>query len=511
MNKKPINELTLYRFRFVFAYIFLAILTVGLLILNIQTTPAGLSTAEQASAVASNKINFSFGLQTIGPDILNFLKTTDVIDLPYHIMQKLSLQFFGLSPLGVRLPSILLATASAFMMFVLFKNWLRANTAVAMSVILVTSSWFVGIGRIGTPEIMVVFWTSLLVLLASLISQETRNRHLWKALCLLGLALSLYTPYTPYLIMVGILATFLQPHLRYLLRYTEKTSVVIGVFLLVIVLIPLGFNIWRQPGIILQLFAIPATLPGPIEFVKQILSSLSTLVNPFNVNFGVLPHPLIGIPTVALAAIGFVQLVKEWHSVRAHVLLIWLAILTPLIGLSTAENLAVLFVPVMMLCALGTQWMITYWYTIFPLNPYARVFGLLPLALLMASVISFNYSRYFLALPYSSETATQYNQDPTILTNFIASKANKDQRITLIVPDNQVDLYKVDQSVVKNLTVLSISQFTSASKAKHVIVTESEFKSLTPEQYGAFPTDSTSLLVNDRKQDALRFRVYSAP
>ncbi|MGD8373993.1 MAG: glycosyltransferase family 39 protein [Candidatus Woesebacteria bacterium] len=510
MIKKPINELTLYRFRFVFAYILLAILTVGLLILNIQTTPAGLSAAEQASAVASSKINFNFGLQTIGPDILNFLKTTDVVDLPYHIIQKISLYFFGLNPLGVRLPSILLATSSAFMLFVLFKNWLRANTAVVMGIILATSSWFVGIGRIGTPEIMIIFWASLLVLLATLISQETRNRHLWKAFCLLGLALSLYTPYTPYLIMVGILATFLQPHLRYLLRYTEKTSVVIGVFLLLLVLIPLGFNLWREPGTIWQLFAIPSTLPGPIEFLRQILSSLSALINPFNINFGALPHPLIGVPTVALAAIGFVQLIKEWHSVRAHVLLIWLAILTPLMGLSTADNLAVLFVPVMMLCALGTQWMITYWYTIFPLNPYARVFGLLPLALLMASVISFNYSRYFLAMPYASETAALHNQDPTLLTDFISSKSNREQRITLIVADDKIDLYKIDQSVVKNLTVVARSQFAS-TRAQRVIIAEDEFKMLTPEQLAVLPTDSISLIVSDRKQDALRFRVYNAP
>lgn len=502
--------MTLYRYRYVIGYALLSILTVGLLALNFNILPPGLSEGEKTSALASSSVDLTFRIETLGQDILHFLQTTNVVNLPYHLLQKASLEIFGLSPLGVRLPSLIIAGVSAFMLFVLFRRLLLPSAAGVTAVFVATSSWFLSVGHLGTPDVMVMFWGSLIILLATLVSQESRHSHTWKALGLLAVALSLYTPYTAYLFVAVAVATFTQPHLRYVIRYSEKASITLGILLSLIILTPLAFHIWRDPSVVWQLLAIPS-LPDPISFLREFVVALSNLINPFNIAFERNPLPLITIPTTIFALIGLVQLIKEWHSVRSHVLLVWFAVLVPLIGLDTSHNLVVLFVPVMLLCAIGMQSLFKYWYTIFPRNPYARVFGLLPLGLLVITLIQFNYQRYFLAVPFAASTPALYDPDAFILNKTLSSKAHRDQRILLIAPQDKVNLYKIDQTIAKDLVVIPVGEFRATNNATRVIVAESEIAKLTRAQVLLLPKGKTELLVNDRKEDGLRFRIYSTP
>lgn len=512
MNTTPVSELTLYRYRYLIGYTLLVVLSIALLVINFHTLPPGMTASEQASALASSRINLHFRLDSFdnfSGDLLNFLRTTDAVNLPYHLLQKASLQFFGLSPLGVRLPSILAAAASIFMLFGLLRRWLRPNTAILTSLLVATSSWFVSIGRLGTPDSMVIFWTSTLLLLATLISQESRSVHLWRGIGLISFGLSLYTPYTIYLFLGALLATITQPHLRYLVRYASKITLTIGGVIAGVLLVPLVFSLWYHPASAWDFLALPAYLPDPISFVKNFITNVSILINPLHVGFTEIPRPLIAVPTVALAGIGGFQLLKEWHSVRAHVLLVWLALLVPLVGLDPTGHLVVLFVPVMLLCAIGLQQVVAYWYRLFPRNPYARVFGLLPIGLLLFTLIQFNYQRYFLGLPYASSTVAAYNQDPFLLTQTVGSKTYREQRLLLITSPESLELYAIDQTVADKLQVVTPTTFVDTNTATRVIISESAFAALTPNQLSLLPPGKNELIVNDRKDNGLRFRVYS--
>ncbi|HWZ65967.1 MAG TPA: hypothetical protein VNX65_04230, partial [Patescibacteria group bacterium] len=56
MNTNTLRELLLYRYRHALGLILLAVLTVGMLTLNITSLPPGLSANEETSAVASSQI-----------------------------------------------------------------------------------------------------------------------------------------------------------------------------------------------------------------------------------------------------------------------------------------------------------------------------------------------------------------------------------------------------------------------------------------------------------------------
>ncbi|HXH26626.1 MAG TPA: glycosyltransferase family 39 protein [Candidatus Acidoferrum sp.] len=511
MNIRPVSELALYRYRWGISYFLLAALTALLLVLNYANLPAGMSTGEQASTLASNRLAFTLNTSNIVDSLRSVVKTTDVVNLPYHLLQKASLHFFGLSALGVRLPSMAIAGLTAVLFFVLLHRLLRPSTAVVMGVLVVTSSWFVGLGRLGTADCMIVFWTVTILLLATLVSQRTTLAHIWKVLLLLSIGLALYTPYMAFLLLAAAIASIAQPHLRYMVRYTDTSGATLSIIFFAIIWLPLGASIWFDPGTILRLVNISPAIPGPGEFVSNILISLNMLLNPLAVSFNGFPQPLVPLPIAVLGCIGIVCLARDWHSVRSHVFLVWLAVLVPLIGLDTTHNLVTLFVPLMLVAAIGLQALIRYWYVLFPRNPYARVFGLLPLSLLVITLVQFNYQRYFLAMPYVKATAALYNQDPFILTDLLATKLYQSQRLVLVVPSDSTELYSIDTVLAPYLTVVSNGDFTATNNATSVIVAIDSVTSLTAAQQALLPANKQPrLIVNDRSDDSLRFLVYSS-
>ncbi len=470
---RPINELTLYRYRHLIGYTLLVILTVGLLLLFVARIPTGFSQGEEASALASSQITFD----------KTFLDHTHTVDLPYHLAQWTSLKFFGLGAIGVRLPSLIFGALSMLFILLLLRRWLQENVAISWGILIATSAWFLALGRSGTPEIMAVFWTSLILLLATLVSQQSKGYQAWKALSIIAIGLSFYTPLMAYLFAASALATAFQPHLRYVLRYAEKTSISLGVLVFVAVLIPLGWNIWRDPAVVRELLAIPGNFPGAFQFFRDLWSAAGTLINPFKPSVSTFITPLIDIPILTLATVGLIRTIMDYHSVRSYVLLLWLAALTPAIGLNPT-HLTIVFVPIMLLGGIGMQSLFRYWYDLFPRNPYARVFGLLPILLLMASIVGLNYQRYFTGMSYARSTADVYNQDPILLHDMLNTKSYRDQHIVLITTPDRKPLYQIDQAVAKNLAIVTPANFDGAQTANNVIVDIDAEPQLTIAQHG---------------------------
>jgi 4-amino-4-deoxy-L-arabinose transferase-like glycosyltransferase len=495
---RPINELTLYRYRYLIGYGLLAILSVGLLLLFVGKVPAGFSSAEEASALASSQITFD----------QSFLPSTNTIDLPYHLIQHFSLKLFGLGTLGVRLPSLIFAALGMVFLLLVLRRWLQENVAIAWGILIATSTWFLMLGRTGAPDIMLVFWTSLILLLATLVSQQSKGYQVWKALLLASIALSFYTPLMAYLFIASALAAMSQPHLRYILRYAEKTSLTLGTILFVALLLPLAWHVWRDPIILRDLLAIPAKLPGAITFFRDLGIAVGSIINPFQYSIGTIITPLLGIPTIAFATVGLIRTINDYHSVRSYVLLLWLAVLTPVIGLNPNYP-HVMFVLVMLLGAIGTQVFFRYWYDLFPRNPYARVFGLLPLALLLVSTINFNYQRYFTGVVYARSSVQLYDPNPLLLHDTLASKAYRNQNIVLVTTPDRKQLYEIDKAIAKNLKVTTPSQYAPDASANNIILDVGAESQLTNDQRAALPKTTSRLLVTDRKDDALRFRIYT--
>ena len=304
-----------------------------------------------------------------------------------------------------------------------------------------------------------------------------------------------------YLFAAVALASVAQPHLRYLLRESNRVNLFIGGFFFVMMLVPLGWGVYQNPDIARVLLAVPVALPDPLQFLRDLLHAASALLNPFNSSTGEVILPTMSVVSVALLLMGGARLLRDFHSVRAHVLLIWAAILLPVIALNP-NSLAVAMIPAFLVITIGLNQIIRYWYRLFPRNPYARLFGLLPLAVLIVSIVQVNYQRYTFGMAYSAQSGNTFVPDAFLAQDEI-EKA-KAGSVTLVVPENQRPLYEV-----------------MAGRSKTVVVTSGAFAQqrpgtwvVMPQEVGPLgttvpmPKPPSKMVVSDRKADSLRFVVY---
>lgn len=487
MNIRPVSEWTLYRLRFVLAYGLLAITAVTLLLLYGNMIPPGLGPSEQQSVVASHGVVFD-------------KPPTDIVDLPYHALQKLSVDWLGVTPLGVRLPSLVFGALTALCMTLVLRRWFSTNVAILASIIFITSSWFLGAARLGAPIVMIPFWTSLLLLTATYVSQQTKHWKWWRVAFCMAAAISIYTPFMAYLFVTAGLASVAQPHLRYLLRESNRVNLFIGGFFFVLLLAPLGWGIYQNPDVARELLAIPATLPDPFQFLRDFIRAASALINPFAASTGEIIFPAISIVSVALLLMGGARLLRDFHSVRAHVLLIWAAVLLPVIGLNP-NNIASVMIPAFLVITIGLNQIIRYWYRLFPRNPYARLFGLLPLALLIFSIVQVNYNRYTFGMLYSAQAGVVFVPDAFLVQQEVQKASGN---ITIVVPDNQRAIYEVIASRTKGALVANPQSAQDRGGAWIVSATQH----LALHNNVKMPATPIKLVVTDRKADSLRFIVW---
>lgn len=483
---RPVTEWFLYKHRYRVGYALLAT-AVGLyLLLHTSLVPPGLGASESASIITAAHISLTE-------------LPTNIVDLPYLLVQKFSVMFLGVTPLGVRLPSLIFGGLTALCLMFLLKRWFPRNIAMLAAIIALTSAWFIGTARLGTPVIMVPFWTSLILLAATFISQQTPHWKWWKVVLAFAAALSLYTPFMGYIFAAALVAGFSQPHLRYLIRKSTSFHMTLGTALFLLILAPLGWGLYKNPGQAWQLLAVPSNLPGPLQFGQDFLQALSNIFNPYNISFGEFATPLLGLATIALLLLGGLRLLKDFHAVRSHVLLIWLAILVPIIGFNP-QNLAVLMVPAFLATAIGLQLIIRYWYRLFPRNPYARVFGLLPLCLLLLSIVQFNDQRYTYGMAYSAQAHNTFSSDAFLIQQKLAS--TPEGSITLVVPQTQRDLYNIVATGRPLTTVVSGADATFAAGATYIVSLEES------NQLATQPGIPTTAIVNAHKETGARFFVY---
>src|SRR3954447_8581287 len=110
---KQMTDYLLYRWRYALGYSFIGLTVLGLLIVAGLFIPGGLSQSEMNSVVVSNTSSLSF--ESFRPET--------VINLPYHLLQHASLSLFGVSPISIKLPSLLLGLLSVVGVFLLLRMW----------------------------------------------------------------------------------------------------------------------------------------------------------------------------------------------------------------------------------------------------------------------------------------------------------------------------------------------------------------------------------------------------
>ena len=239
----------IYKYRYYIGYGLVGVLLISLLLFVGLYSPGGLSQSEMNSTVDSAGITIK--------DMSSFV----IPNLPYMLLQKFSIDIFGVSILSIKLPSLILGFLSAVSLITLLRYWFKPNVAVLASIIAIATGQYLFIAQDGTPSVLYILWAIWLILLATLIAKNIGPRMLWKILFFIVGALSLYTPLSVYaMIAIGI-AIIMHPHLRYLVRQLSRPKLIIAGLIGIFFVLPLVIGIINTPELGLTLLGIPKAFP----------------------------------------------------------------------------------------------------------------------------------------------------------------------------------------------------------------------------------------------------------
>jgi hypothetical protein len=476
---KHITDYLLYARRYVLGYTLIGVAVVGLLLMAGLFIPGGLSQEEMNSVVKSSAVS----LDTLDP--------VSIVNLPYHMMQRASMELFGITQVSIKLPSLILGAFTALGMVLLLRTWFQHNVAIITIVLVITTGQFLFIAQNGTPSIVYMFWSVWLLVSAMMVSRHAKFGLLWKLVLAATAALSLYTPLSFYILVALASALVLHPHLRYIARKLSKLKIAIGSLFALLLLAPLGYAIIKEPSAALTLLGIPSSWPDILGNTVQLLRQYFDFASPSS---GTLMLPVYGLGSMILIALGIIHLVTTKYTARSYIISAWIILLLPILILNPRFT-SVTFVPILLLMAMGIYMLLRNWYRLFPRNPYARIAGLIPLAVLIGGMVLSGVNRYNFGYLYDPKTASYFSQDLAIINKQL-TKADRGST-AVIVSKDEVPFYTV---VAENYKNVAINPATT-SKASTTIVSHGAHKTTKP----GVPSQ---ILTTSDMQGADRFYVY---
>lgn len=429
-RKKAVQNSWLYQHRYWFVAIIIALLALFMAAYRFWTIPYGLSIQEKQSAIASSQLINDPG------SILPTGQADGLVNLPWRLLQGCSIKLLGMSVFSVRLPAVIAALLAVVVIIFLLSKIFRPNLAAMSGLLLVSSSFAIALSRSGTPVALITLLVSLALLAGYYIangSDKARRRGLWCAAIVCGLLT--YMTGGIYLVIALVAAAIVHPRIRLVLKSNKAHSIAYCVLYLVLTL-PLSS-------------AVVADLIGASgnDTLKRLLAigrpSLSNL-GEFAAAYAGLHGQVVGGLIVPMTSIvggiltlgGLVYCAMHARaSVRFYLLIAMLVVLFTT-GACNPGLIYLLFIPVAILQTMCIAWITNSWYGLFPKNPYARVFAVVPIAILIGSLCLVDANRYFNSAGYDSDVVYSFDQKTPVAIDFI--KDNKDKSL-LLIADNSTD------------------------------------------------------------------------
>jgi hypothetical protein len=488
MVRQKLSKFAFYRYRYVLAYfVFVVALGVMLLVAGFYL-PGGLTSSEMRSALISDNLN---------PSQLFALAPDQLVYLPYRLLQAASISIFGVSAISIKLPSIILGFASGLGVLYLLSLWYRRNVAIIASTVAVTTNQFLLSAQAGQPGILYIFLTTMILIATSMIARRSAYAKLWVIVGFILAGVSLYMPLNLYILIALMLTAIIHPHARHLfLKQSSKPILLLGTLIFLGIISPLIAGIINDINLLKTLLGFSESITHFSANAKTLIKSYTSFMHPSS---GTTLTPVYGLGVVVLIALGIYRLVSAKYTARSYIISFWLLFLIPLVCLNPSF-VSITFIPAILLMALSVDYLIWSWYRLFPRNPYARVFGLLPLGVLMTGLVVSSVDRYVYGLHYDKSVYSAYSYDLGILTNKLHT-LDRSTSIVLVVPASERAFYASFARHQRTIDHLSVVTNVGGIKSADLAIVERSMKKNVP----TLPTD---ILVRRTSEDADRFYLY---
>jgi hypothetical protein len=488
MVREKLSTFAFYRYRYVLAYVVFAVALATMLLVAGFYLPGGLTKPEIHSALVSEHLN---------PAGLFSLKPEELIYLPYRLLQAGTIHVFGISTLGIKLPSILLGFASALGILYLLNLWYHRNVAIIAATIAVTTNQFVLSSQAGEPGIVYIFLTTMVLIAASMIARKSTYARLWILAGFILAAVSLYMPLNVYMLVALLLTAFIHPHARHmLLKQASKPIIIIGSILFLAIISPLVYGIINNLAVLKTLLGFSVHLADFSKNAALLAENYGRFDLPTS---GVVITPVYGLGLAMLILLGLYRLISAKYTAKSYIISFWLVLLIPLVCLNPSF-VSITFIPAVLLIALALDYIIFSWYRLFPHNPYARAFGLLPLTVLMFGLVVSNIDRYVYGLHYDKNVYAAYDYDVSILSKKLRT-LDHTATVQLVVEPSKIEFYNSFARHQRYVSKLNVSADVKTVATAPLSIVERTMK-------GSITKLPSDILVTRTAENADRFYLY---
>ena len=372
----------------------------------------------------------------------------DLVDLPYHILQKLSILIFGLTTISIKLPSILIGIALGFLLVLLLNRWFKSNVALLASIISVLSTPFLYLSSTGTPLIMLVFWPTLLLWLGSKIQGEKRPNPIFCFIFAIALLLSVFTPHLIYLAVFIVVFALIHPHLRFTIRNLPLIPLIIASLIILGGLSILTINAFSNHAVLKTILFSEDFSFG--NFFTNLKSAFVPFFSWNTTTESVYLSPLISLPSFFIAFSGLISTRKGFFASR-NAIASCLIFFTIILSGFNPDSAILLILPLSILIAHGLRYILEKWYNLFPENPYARIFAIFPISLFIGIIIISDLSHYVYGYRYTPAVANNFSTDLSLISK------NLPENTYLLLEENSLEFnfFKIYEDKSHKITVVS--------------------------------------------------------
>lgn len=482
--KRKVTEYVLYRGRYFIGYSIALALVVAIFAFAAFLLPDGLRAEEKATAIASGSIDFT----NFDPDL--------VVNLPYLLLQRASFATLGFSTLTIKLPSIVLGVVTIIGLFLLLRQWFRPNIALIVGVIATTIPAMIFTAQDGTPISLMLAVSVWLLFSAIQVTRQHAPAGLWKTLAVVLLGINLYIPLGIYLNLAVLTTMIFHPHIRLVIRRMKVHISIIGAVLGLIIIAPLVYSIVMSPHIAEVLLGIPDSFVG---WQESLVSFATLLFGSYGTASAPTAPALLSLGLLTIVIFGVYRFVLIKHTARSYIVWFWSITLIPLIYFNQ-QYINYLLPLVILVAAMGISTLIDEWYKMFPLNPYARVAGLIPLVFIVVGLMLSGLSRYQMAYNYTPTMASKFDNDIELLMKAVdAADEVGDKKVSVVVNESDVPFFTLLEQYEDSFTL------STSLKAPTPIIVSADYTGRS-----SISTIPERVITNRFSENADRFYLYTS-
>ncbi len=314
---------------------------------------------------------------------------------------------------SLRLISTLFGALAAVMFYFVALQWHRKRVALLASWLFISSSWFLHVARLGSPDIL---WLVSILAIVVLLTPNRRARKSSLALpsTLIALSCVLYVPGMVWLVLTGVVLQ--RKNIREAWAATEVTwQRILSIVASTVVLAPLVYSLARSLELIPHWLGLPSGSGLHALVPTTILQNLIGVPNSllFHSSFDSVHWlgnlPLLGSFEIIMFVLGLYFYATHLRAARTRLIVLLAGIAWLLVGVIGLNAISLVVPVVYLLLAAGIAYILHLWLIVFPHNPIARTVGITSILLAVMLTSIYQTRGYFVAWRYNSDTSQVFH------------------------------------------------------------------------------------------------------